>query len=316
MGAVSVFAAMVSLLLLLFPLVLCSPPVAPAAPSGPQGPPGAQLRHDLLKDSFPGANMGAFKSVWAEPCSSSGNYNTSCNHNHELQTYLPEKATQASNGEITLKAEKHSNGWITSAKVETLGIWTTSTDSRVKDRGYIEVRATLPAKVDGWQYKGSWPAIWMLGVGSWPSHGELDIVEMVNGKPKIWMTTHSSSHHGGNGQHPNGGGSMDMNANFAENELIAGFEWNLLNHNQIDLTWWMTYYDLSSHSWVSAKPRTLSIQSGHGQDYHEFLNSFHNNGFYLIINLAQGGDMPQTNDVFVNGQPQYVVVKSAKVYGF
>ena len=107
-----------------------------------------------------------------------------------------------------------------------------------------------------------------------------------------------------------------MNANFAENELIAGFEWNLLNHNQIDLTWWMTYYDLSSHSWVSAKPRTLSIQSGHGQDYHEFLNSFHNNGFYLIINLAEGGDMPQTNDVFVNGQPQYVVVKSAKVYGF
>ena len=26
--------------------------------------------------------------------------------------------------------------------------------------------------------------------------------------------------------------------------------------------------------------------------------------------------MPGTTDVFVNGQPQYIVVKSAKVYGF
>ena len=28
-----------------------------------------------------------------------------------------------------------------------------------------------------------------------------------------------------------------MNANLVENELIAGFEWNLENPNQIDLTW-------------------------------------------------------------------------------
>lgn len=28
-----------------------------------------------------------------------------------------------------------------------------------------------------------------------------------------------------------------MNANLVDNELIAGFEWNLENPNQIDLTW-------------------------------------------------------------------------------
>ena len=30
---------------------------------------------------------------------------------------------------------------------------------------------------------------------------------------------------------------FSMNANLVENELIAGFEWNLENPNQIDLTW-------------------------------------------------------------------------------
>ena len=29
------------------------------------------------------------------------------------------------------------------------------------------------------------------------------------------------------------------------------------------------------------------IQSGHGQDYHEFYNTFTGTGFFLIINLAE-----------------------------
>ena len=30
---------------------------------------------------------------------------------------------------------------------------------------------------------------------------------------------------------------FSINANLVDNELIAGFEWNLENPNQIDLTW-------------------------------------------------------------------------------
>ena len=50
-------------------------------------------------------------------------------------------------GEIKIKAEKHSDGRITSGKVETKNVWTTASDLAVKNRGYVEVRATMPAKV-------------------------------------------------------------------------------------------------------------------------------------------------------------------------
>ena len=52
-----------------------------------------------------------------------------------------------STGEITLKAVKHSSGKITSDKIETKGVWTTASDHAVKNRGYVEVRATMPANV-------------------------------------------------------------------------------------------------------------------------------------------------------------------------
>ena len=108
-------------------------------------------------------------------------------------------------GEITIKAEKHSDGRITSGKVETKNVWTTASDLAVKNKGYLEVRATMPAKVglslrqenpkessfclqvNGDNLVGAWPAIWLLGYQppTWPHCGELDIVELANGVPKV-----------------------------------------------------------------------------------------------------------------------------------
>ena len=50
-------------------------------------------------------------------------------------------------GEIRIKAEKHPDGRITSGKIETKNVWSTASDLAVKNRGYVEVRATMPAKV-------------------------------------------------------------------------------------------------------------------------------------------------------------------------
>ena len=62
--------------------------------------------------------------------------------------------------------------------------------------------------------------------------------------------------------------------------------------------------------------KDLNLQDIFGYDYYDFLNSFNGEGFSLLINLAEGGNFPGTSDVLVDGQPQYVVVQSAKAYGF
>jgi len=289
---------------------VCAAPQTFSAPSGPQGPTGVHLHKDLLKNHFSGGKFGAFNPVHSLQ-----------NHNQELQEYHTSSVSQDPNsGEITIKAEKHSDGRITSGKVETKNVWTTASDLAVKNRGYVEVRATMPAKVNGDNLVGAWPAIWLLGSQppTWPHCGELDIVELANGEPKVYMTTHSGNHNGGGGQHPSAGGTMSMNSNFVDHELIAGFEWNM-HDTQIDLTWWMSYFDLSSNSWKKEEPRTLVIRHGHSQDYTEFYESFQKDGFYLIVNLAEGGMFTghyHHNEVMVDGQPQYVKVKSAKVYSF
>ena len=66
--------------------------------------------------------------------------------------------------------------------------------------------------------------------------------------------------------------------------------------------------------------KSLFRSSGAENDYNDFYNSFVNApGFYAIINLAEGGEFPQVFDysnTFVDGQPQYLIVDSAKVYQY
>merc|ERR1711936_967562 len=173
-------------------------------PDGPQGPAGAILKYDLLSNSqpginYPGTHIGAFVAQDWPPGVV----------NDEDQAYVPEAATQdPGSGEITIRAEKHSDGRITSARLESYQVWSTAQSSDIKMRGYVEVRSTLPASSsNGWSMKGAWPAIWMLGTGNgneWPNHGEIDIVEAVNGDPTIVMSLHSTNHWGATGgpQHP------------------------------------------------------------------------------------------------------------------
>ena len=284
-------------------------------PDGPQGPPFANspgaMKYDLLSYSSGSANsMGAFvPQTWP-----------SHHVNNELQEYIPGAASQDSRTkEITITAKKESSRKITSARLETYGLWTTATSPQTKKRGYLEVRALLPAKTHGSSLKGAWPAIWMLGTGNghdWPKHGEIDIVEVANGEPKLVLTIHSTNHNGGGGQHPPKN-PLYLDADLTQVPGIFGFEWNIQDEiDQIDLTWWITHYD-PSKGWTS-EHTTKSLFSWNNSDYWDFFNSFDGEGFSLIVNLAEGGDFTGVHsydETFVDGNPQHVVIKSALVYG-
>jgi len=281
----------------------------------PEGPlvSGAIQKFDLLSNSenginYPGLHIGAFVPQAKPP-----GY-----VNNELQEYVVDAAVQDANtNEVTITASKDANGKITSARLETYGVWSTKTSEDTKRRGYVEVRSTMPVKTNGKRnFDGAWPAIWMLGhrngVG-WPQEGEIDIVEAVNGDPTIYMSLHSSQFHGGNPQHPPEN-PYRPNSDFSQNPIIAGLEWNVQD-TQIDITWWMAWFDMGSNDWQQHHT-TKVLQRYGNNDEGDFYESFINgDGFSLLINLAEGGDWP-SNNVFPDGQPQTMTISSAKVYGF
>lgn len=281
-------------------------------PEGPQGPafanePGA-MKVDLLE--------GGIEAHWNIETHPPGYVND------ELQEYTRDAVSQDSSTKaITIEGRKHDDGTITSGRINSNGKWNSADSELTKRRGYLEVRAKFPAKFGSENFVGAWPAVWMLGThGGWPGMGEIDIMESVNGDPDIVMSLHSTHHNGGNSQHPPHEPLL-ANADFAKDGAILGLEWNVQDAiGQLDITWWITYFNLPSQTWTSMyTTKSLFSSAGSANDYNDFYNSFINaNGFYAIINLAEGGQFPGCFDpscVFVDYQPQYVIVDSAKVYG-
>jgi beta-glucanase (GH16 family) len=122
-----------------------------------------------------------WKKVWSDEFDGSGpidsqrwTFEEGRVRNKEMQIYTRSNARRE-NGVLVIEARKEGEG-ITSSSVTTEGrqSWT---------YGRIEVKAKLPTG------RGTWPAIWMLGVNrkqaGWPACGEIDIMENVGYEPDI-----------------------------------------------------------------------------------------------------------------------------------
>jgi Beta-glucanase/Beta-glucan synthetase len=104
--------------------------------------------------------------------------------NNELQRYVPggeldgKKTAFVKDGVLNICAIKH-NDEVISARMNSTGNWR---------YGYMEARIKLPVG------KGTWPAFWMMPVDfseGWPQCGEIDIMEEIGADPNV---TTSSIH--------------------------------------------------------------------------------------------------------------------------
>jgi beta-glucanase (GH16 family) len=207
--------------------------------------------------------------------------------NHELQYYvaLPSNSFIA-DGNFVLRARKidyMGRTW-TSAKVTTLGTASFT-------YGYVEARMKVP------QGQGMWPAFWMLPkdttYGHWPTSGEIDIMEILGGNPN---TLYGTLHYGQpwpKNEHLSGIKVMPAGTAFSDDFHVYGVDWQ---EDHID--WY-----LDGERYATIKATDKQWQTGaQGSPPSTAPGGWpFNKPFYMILNLAVGGDWPGAPDPALTG---------------
>lgn len=218
-----------------------------------------EVRVNLWHDEFDGTAIDSSK--WSFEIGT-GN-NGWGNNEKEYYTDRPENA-YVKDGILHIRAVKESyqGSDYTSARMVTKGKFSFT-------YGVVEARIALPAG------KGIWPAFWMLGgnidsVG-WPACGEIDIIEAINDENVVYGTCHWFN----NGHAQHGKSTADFYG--------ASFPLDVTKFHVYKLTWnnqlITTYVD-------GFKYNEMSIANNAGGT-----DAFHK-PFYLILNVAVGGDWP------------------------
>ena len=154
--------------------------------------------------------------------------------------------------------------------------------------GFVEARAKLPCT------RGSWPAIWMLpeSGAAWPDGGEIDILEHVGSQPNV---VHANLHTGlFNHTKQNGRG--------AEKPVPTACD----QYHRYQLHWTPQAITIGIDD--RAYMKVANDQPG-GQGAWPF-----DQPFYLILNLAMGGDWAAAKGMDDAALPQRFEVDYVRVW--
>ena len=205
--------------------------------------------------------------------------------NHELQNYVNHKTpggklvTEVRDGHLRITALKE-NGKIYSGRVY-------AKSNTGWKYGYIEASIKLP------KGKGTWPAFWMMPVNfrSWPADGEIDIMEEVGYHPDyVSSSLHATAHVHSNGTQV----THEMYCKGAEGEFHTyAIEWTAQN---------ITTY-------VDGKVQLSYNNRGLGRDDWPY-----DDPFYVILNLAWGGDWGGAQGVDESALPVTMEVDYVRVF--
>jgi len=214
-------------------------------------------------------------------------------YNKELQYYAANRPEnlRLENGKLIIELRKDptaidrfadwGNQQYSSAKIVTKG-------KAAFDTGFVEVSAKLPCT------RGTWPAIWMLPEGDspWPDGGEIDILEQVGSQPNV---AHATLHtrlfnhvmHTGRG---------------AETPVPTACS----AFHRYQLAWTNEAITIGVDG--RAYMRVRNDQSG-GSGAWPF-----DTPFYLILNLAMGGDWAAAKGIDDAALPQRMEIDYVRVW--
>ncbi|MCK4748102.1 MAG: glycoside hydrolase family 16 protein, partial [Bacteroidales bacterium] len=205
--------------------------------------------------------------------------------NQELQYYTSRDTNvYVENGKLIIRAleEQYGEREYTSGILNTRGIadW---------KYGRLEAKIKMP------EGQGMWPAFWLLPsqnkFGEWPNSGEIDIVEMVGHEPdKVYGTIHYGPPWG----FTNGDFTL-TEGKFSDSAFVFSIEWS----------------DDSIHWYVN--DILYSSKTATSLNNSELWPIFRER-FYLILNLAVGGNWPGSPDQTTQF-PQTMEVDYVRVYG-
>jgi len=212
-------------------------------------------------------------------------HNTDGWGNHELEAYTNsiENVHQDGQGHLVIRALKDAAGDYTSGRLITKGKFTTT-------YGKIEARIKIPYG------QGVWPAFWSMGADidtvQWPNCGEIDIMENIGKEPGI---LHGSVHGPGysDGHSLTGTHALPKGEKLSDNFHVYGMVWT---KESIEFLF-------DGRAYFKATP--ASVPSGSKWIF--------NKPFFLLLNLAVGGDWPGSPDsstIF----PREMLVDYVRVY--
>ncbi|QNI32382.1 glycoside hydrolase family 16 protein [Alloacidobacterium dinghuense] len=254
----------------------------------------AQDRHERLiwSDEF---NSGA-----PAPSLANWKFDTGSNGfgNQELETYCSYQSSQApcnsakpnaflgKDGYLHIVARSDGQGHYTSARIKSEGL-------KSFQYGRIEARIKIP------KGQGFWPAFWMLGDNistvHWPACGELDIMENIGKKPDtIYGSIHGTGFTGTKIGQPF---ALPHDQAFGDAFHTFGLIWS---PKKIEY-----YVDDPANVYASFTPSSLPEGA---------VWPFDDGKFFLLLNLAVGGDWPGLPDAS-SKFPQEMLVDYVRVYG-
>lgn len=209
--------------------------------------------------------------------------------NNELQSYTDGNANAFFDGKGNLVIEAREES-ITGSD----GIARGYSSARLLTKGrFSQTYGKFEARIKLARGQGIWPAFWMLAESfdniGWPECGEIDIIESVGPIAQtVYGTLHGPGYSGGHAAQ----GSYPVRQSLADGFHVYAVEW------EPDEIRWLfdgicystvTKQDVAPNAWPFDAP------------------------FYMVLNLAVGGDWPGSPDA-TTIFPQRLVVDYVRVY--